>query len=274
MISGAGLHLGPLFAGMTTAAAAAAGGGGAMGGVGHPGGGLPPYHMGHMQRTMSGGEPLAAAGRGTPSPAAALPGLAGLFLSRPGEGSRAPTPTSPRESNQPLALAAVSPAPGALGGVAGVGSVLGNGRSSSIGMIPSGAGVGGQGLHGVDFSAPVLQSQAGTYSASWLASGNGGAGQAAATAAPAVGAVAVGASPVGQPARGGTGPGAAAVAVKKKRSSAQKSDCVVCMDARPCVVLFPCKHSVLCQDCWQLLQRRPAAECPMCRSTVERFELL
>lgn len=42
------------------------------------------------------------------------------------------------------------------------------------------------------------------------------------------------------------------------------SMCVVCMDAPLEMVLIPCRHMCVCEDCSKQL-----ISCPMCRQTVE-----
>eukprot|EP00191_Tetraselmis_sp_GSL018_P002516 CAMPEP_0177607666 /NCGR_PEP_ID=MMETSP0419_2-20121207/18043_1 /TAXON_ID=582737 /ORGANISM="Tetraselmis sp., Strain GSL018" /LENGTH=621 /DNA_ID=CAMNT_0019102271 /DNA_START=825 /DNA_END=2690 /DNA_ORIENTATION=+ len=41
------------------------------------------------------------------------------------------------------------------------------------------------------------------------------------------------------------------------------SDCVICFDARACMVLVPCGHQCSCQKCVQILHK-----CPICRAAV------
>jgi hypothetical protein len=50
-------------------------------------------------------------------------------------------------------------------------------------------------------------------------------------------------------------------------------ECVVCMEARSCVVQLPCGHLCCCEACTELLVSR-APECPMCRSQVTGYVVL
>jgi hypothetical protein len=43
-------------------------------------------------------------------------------------------------------------------------------------------------------------------------------------------------------------------------------ECVVCLDARSCVLSLPCLHIVMCEACSQLLTGRGQLECPLDRS--------
>ena len=64
---------------------------------------------------------------------------------------------------------------------------------------------------------------------------------------------------------GGLGPPSAAVS-KPRRP--KRVECVVCMDARAELMLLPCKHTILCQACADLV-RAGGKPCPMCRTEVE-----
>ena len=48
----------------------------------------------------------------------------------------------------------------------------------------------------------------------------------------------------------------------------KRVECVVCLDARAEVMLLPCKHTILCQACAELV-REGGKTCPMCRTAVE-----
>jgi hypothetical protein len=50
-------------------------------------------------------------------------------------------------------------------------------------------------------------------------------------------------------------------------------DCVVCMEARSCVLQLPCRHFCCCEACMQLLWGR-SQECPMCRTQVTEYIVL
>ena len=64
---------------------------------------------------------------------------------------------------------------------------------------------------------------------------------------------------------GSSGPAAAA---GSKPRRAKRVECVVCLDARAEVMLLPCKHTILCQTCAELV-REGGKTCPMCRTAVE-----
>lgn len=38
------------------------------------------------------------------------------------------------------------------------------------------------------------------------------------------------------------------------------SECVICLDAKRCIVFSPCGHLCLCEEC-----ARPMKQCPMCQ---------
>ena len=54
-----------------------------------------------------------------------------------------------------------------------------------------------------------------------------------------------------------------APAATHQTGSAQESLCVVCMSAARSVVLIPCGHLAVCQNCYSRLQ-----QCPICRSVI------
>ena len=60
---------------------------------------------------------------------------------------------------------------------------------------------------------------------------------------------------------------------KKDSKTRTWEPCVVCWEARPCVVLLPCKHLALCEDCSQLLGSK-GADCPMCRQPVDQHMVI
>ena len=47
------------------------------------------------------------------------------------------------------------------------------------------------------------------------------------------------------------------------------SKCVVCIDAKKCVAIMPCKHMCVCEECIELLKT-----CPICRIDIESCLLL
>jgi hypothetical protein len=55
----------------------------------------------------------------------------------------------------------------------------------------------------------------------------------------------------------------------KKAAKVKPGPCVVCWEAVPCVVLLPCRHLVVCEDCFELLHSK-SSDCPMCREPVEQ----
>ena len=53
----------------------------------------------------------------------------------------------------------------------------------------------------------------------------------------------------------------------KSRNSlkaARPGPCVVCWESVPCVLLLPCRHLVVCEECFELLDSK-GSDCPMCR---------
>ena len=58
----------------------------------------------------------------------------------------------------------------------------------------------------------------------------------------------------------------------KTMAKAKPGECVVCLDAFPCVLLLPCKHLVLCEDCLKGISSGVygCLMCPMCREPVEQ----
>lgn len=44
--------------------------------------------------------------------------------------------------------------------------------------------------------------------------------------------------------------------------------CVVCRENDIQVIIMPCSHACLCQDCGELIQRSASALCPMCREPI------
>jgi hypothetical protein len=61
------------------------------------------------------------------------------------------------------------------------------------------------------------------------------------------------------------GPGAAGT--KQAGLDREPGVCVVCMDARSCILMLPCRHLCCCGPCFEVLQAR-SPECPMCRCEV------
>ena len=55
----------------------------------------------------------------------------------------------------------------------------------------------------------------------------------------------------------------------RKSLTARPGQCVVCWEVVPCVVLLPCRHLVVCEECFQLLDSK-GSDCPMCREPVEQ----
>ena len=58
--------------------------------------------------------------------------------------------------------------------------------------------------------------------------------------------------------------------VAKARERMKEVDgrtCVVCCDARSCVVLRPCKHLCMCDACAEKVET-----CPICRTKIEERE--
>jgi hypothetical protein len=55
----------------------------------------------------------------------------------------------------------------------------------------------------------------------------------------------------------------------KKGAKVKPGPCVVCWEAVPCVLLLPCRHLVVCEECFKLLHSKDS-DCPMCREPVEQ----
>ena len=46
--------------------------------------------------------------------------------------------------------------------------------------------------------------------------------------------------------------------------------CVICQDREKCIMILPCRHLCVCQDCQRpLLQQQPVT-CPICRRAVRQ----
>ena len=58
----------------------------------------------------------------------------------------------------------------------------------------------------------------------------------------------------------------------KMAAKPKPGECVVCLDAFPCVLLLPCKHLVLCEGCLKGISGgvEDCLMCPMCREPVEQ----
>jgi len=52
-------------------------------------------------------------------------------------------------------------------------------------------------------------------------------------------------------------------------SPSDNSECVICLDAKPTRLLFPCKHLCLCNRCWVSRYSSNVSVCPFCRGKVE-----
>ena len=52
-------------------------------------------------------------------------------------------------------------------------------------------------------------------------------------------------------------------------SSTDNNECVICLDAKPTRLLFPCKHLCLCNRCWVSRYSSNVSVCPFCRGKVE-----
>jgi len=45
-------------------------------------------------------------------------------------------------------------------------------------------------------------------------------------------------------------------------------ECIICMTCAVSTAAFPCKHSVLCDDCMRKVRRR-SGKCPLCRGRID-----
>ncbi|XP_055836990.1 uncharacterized protein LOC129905540 [Episyrphus balteatus] len=52
--------------------------------------------------------------------------------------------------------------------------------------------------------------------------------------------------------------------------SNESNCCVVCRDRPKCVLLLPCKHLCMCEECAEFIAAMRQAFCPLCRSTVHK----
>ena len=50
------------------------------------------------------------------------------------------------------------------------------------------------------------------------------------------------------------------------RENKSNSTCVVCFEAPKCILLMPCKHLCLCENCSERIEIK---NCPICRNTVK-----
>ncbi len=49
--------------------------------------------------------------------------------------------------------------------------------------------------------------------------------------------------------------------------------CAICQDKEKCIMMLPCRHLCVCQDCqflWQRHQQAQQRKCPMCRKVVRQ----
>ncbi len=60
------------------------------------------------------------------------------------------------------------------------------------------------------------------------------------------------------------GASSCAAAGNSAQGVVQGPECVICLDALPCVVLLPCRHMPVCGSCAARLE----GKCPLCRATV------
>ncbi len=51
-------------------------------------------------------------------------------------------------------------------------------------------------------------------------------------------------------------------------------DCVVCMSNPRSMLILPCKHYSVCEECSVKLQRHSygRAKCPLCKTNIDSFE--
>ena len=81
-------------------------------------------------------------------------------------------------------------------------------------------------------------------------------------------------------------PSPASAAVWIRRRLVNSSDpaldeerlCVICLTQPRNVLLMPCRHAVLCEECLEIIMQRRPSECPICRraskNTEHRFDYL
>ena len=53
---------------------------------------------------------------------------------------------------------------------------------------------------------------------------------------------------------------------KTQEQENNKKRCVICLEAPPSLLFFPCRHVVCCEDCGVLAEIR---DCPICRKKID-----
>lgn len=64
---------------------------------------------------------------------------------------------------------------------------------------------------------------------------------------------------------------------RPKRATTRHKECIVCFERKPCVVLLPCQHLLLCGPCWEAVAAAKgpdALQCPYCRSAVQQHMMV
>jgi len=54
----------------------------------------------------------------------------------------------------------------------------------------------------------------------------------------------------------------------KNSNGGEKSECVICMDAKCEMICLPCGHMAMCEKCSVQFSQGKLASCPMCRGTL------
>lgn len=56
---------------------------------------------------------------------------------------------------------------------------------------------------------------------------------------------------------------------KKVKKERDEEECAVCLSNKPIMVIVPCFHRVLCEECARDLRKRNTKKCIICRSVIE-----
>ncbi len=46
--------------------------------------------------------------------------------------------------------------------------------------------------------------------------------------------------------------------------------CVICQDKEKCIMILPCRHLCICQDCQGPLLAQDSVSCPICRKPLRQ----
>jgi hypothetical protein len=224
---------------------------------------------GAMQGTVAGSVQQAQPPPVNPAP---LPGVAGLFLQL-------------SERRSPGGVAAASPSPtGPASGAGAAGSGPGNSNWQSQPLHVTSSSSGGLALHPAVAATPPAPTPSSNRSGgnsstpmrTPVAAAVGPSSVAAAAAGIPPALVAAQPRPVPSPISSPAQPSPVSHAGRQavvRRPIRVGRECVVCMEARSCVLQHPCGHLCCCEACMQLLLGK-SQECPMCRTQVAEYWVL